>query len=258
MKKADKICAFCFQKNKLTREHVWPEGILKRLPTYRGRFFEKADKVIDSDHIIKDVCVSCNNGVLSKLDEYGCLLFDKYFHKIAEPEEEVNFEYNYDTFLRWLLKIAYNTTRSSANPNITLLQPMAPYIIGQNARPSGIELYLDIVTHSMIPTTSGVKKFPATAFRSARIVGVPPLPGWCTLRLVSINSFYFYILLFEESNHANEELVIVRRSIKGTLVSPENTDFPLMSATTGAFEVHRDHMLSNLQKYRQFFRGDGK
>ncbi len=258
MKKAEKTCAFCFQKNTLTREHVWPEGILKRLPTYRGRFFEKADKVLDSDHVIKDVCVSCNNGVLSKLDEYGCLLFDKYFHKVAEPEEEVNFEYNYDTLLRWLLKIAYNTTRSSANPNVSLLQPLAPYIIGKSARPSGIELYLDVVTHSMIPTTGGVKKFPATAFRSARVVGVPPLPDWCTVRLVSINSFYFYILLLEENNQMKDDLVAVRRSIKGTLVPPENTEFLLVSATTGAFEVHKDHMLSNLHKYRQFFRDGAK
>lgn len=171
MEKTDKICAFCFQNNKLTREHVWPKGILKRFPTYRGRFFEKADKVIDSDHVIKDVCVTCNNGVLSELDAYGCMLLDSYFHKVAEPGFKVPFEYDYDNLVKWLLKIAYNTARTSANPNLSLLRPFAPYIIRQSTRPSGTELYLDIVTHSMIPTINGVKKFPATAVRSARVVG---------------------------------------------------------------------------------------
>lgn len=256
MNKADKICAFCCQSNKLTREHVWPEGILKRLPTYRGRFFEKADKVIDSDHVIKDVCFTCNNGVLSELDTYGCILFDRYFHKIAEPGAEIQFEYDYDNLLRWLLKIAYNTARSSANPNLSLLQPFAPYIIRQTARPSGIALYLDIVTHSMIPTINGAKKIPATSFRSARIVGVPPLPEWCMVRLVAINSFYFYILLFHDEYRERDELAAVRRSIKGVLVPPENTDLLLPPSTTGAFEVHKDHMLSKIDKYRQFFRGE--
>jgi len=256
MKKKSKTCAFCFENNKLTREHVWPKGILKRLPTYRGRFFEKADKVINSDHIIKDVCVKCNNGVLSELDAYGCMLFDKYFHSIAEPGTEVHFEYDYDNLLRWLLKIAYNTARSSAKPNISMLQPLAPYMIGQSTRPYSIELYLDIVTHSMIPTGNGIKKFPAAAFRSARVIGVPPLPEWCMVRLVSINSFYFYILLVQEDRKENDELSIVRNSIKGRLVPPDKTDFLLAPATTGAFEVHKDHMLSNLHKYRQFFRGN--
>ena len=258
MKKTEKTCVFCLQNNKLTREHVWPEGILKRLPTYRERFFEKADKVIDSDHVIKDVCVKCNNGVLSELDGYGCMLFDSYFHEVADPGAEIQFRYDYDNLLRWLLKIAYNTARSSANPNTLLLQPIAPYIIGQSARPSGIELYLDIVTHSIIPTISGVKKFPATAFRSARIDGVPSLPGWCVVRLVAINSFYFYMLLFKGDNYESDKLEGVRRSIKGVLVPPENTEILLPPSTTGAFEVHKDHMLSKYDKYRQFFRGDGE
>lgn len=122
MKRANKACAFCFQYNKLTREHVWPKGILKRLLTYNARFFGKTGKVIDRDHLIKDVCSKCNNGVLSELDEYGCLLFDRYFNSIAEPESQIRMEYDYDKLARWLAKIAYNTARSSSNRNLSLLQ----------------------------------------------------------------------------------------------------------------------------------------
>jgi hypothetical protein len=186
------------------------------------------------------------------------MLFDRYFHKVAEPGSKIQFEYDHENLLRWLLKIAYNTARSSANPNLSLLHPFAPYIIRQSARPSGIELYLDTVTHNMIPTINGIKKFPATAFRSARVVGVPPLPEWCMVRLVAINSFYFYILLFQDDYRGREELAVVRRSIKGVLVPPENTDILLPPSTTGAFEVHKDHMLSKLDQYRQFFRGNGE
>jgi hypothetical protein len=78
------------------------------------------------------------------------------------------------------------------------------------------------------------------------------------VRLVAINSFYFYILLFEEDSHDNDELASIMRSIKGALVPPENSEFLLPIATTGAFEVHKDHMLSKLHKYRQFFKGNGE
>lgn len=255
MKKSDKSCTFCLQANKLTREHIWPNGILKRLPTYTARFNEKAGKVIGGDHIIKDVCVTCNNGVLSELDTYGCMLFDKYFHAVAEPETELQFEYDYDKLLRWLAKIAYNTARSSANPNLSLLQALTPYILGQSVRPSEMELYLDIVTHSTVPTLHGVEKFPATAYRSARVERVPPLPDWCVVRLVSINSFYFYILLFEKNYRESDDLAKVRRLMKGVLVPPESASLVLPRPTTGAFDVHKDHLLSNFDKYRKFFRG---
>jgi hypothetical protein len=256
MKKPHKRCAFCFQANRLTREHIWPEGILKRLPFYTAKFNEKADKVIGGDHIIKDVCVTCNNGALSALDAYGCMLFDKYFHAVAEPKTELQFEYDYDKLFRWLAKIAYTTVRSSsANPNLSFLRPLTPYILGQSVRPSEMELYLDIVTHSTIPTIHGIQQFPATAYRSESVERKPPLPDWRVVRLVSINSFYFYILLFEKHYQESNDLAKVRRWIKGVLVPPESASLALPRSTTGAFDVHKDHLLFNFDKYRKFFRG---
>lgn len=256
MKKPHKTCAYCFQNNKLTKEHIWPKGILNRLPTYKARFSEKAGKVMGGDLLIKDVCVKCNSGVLSELDDYGCQLFDRYFRFIAEPQSQLQIEYDLDNLSRWLAKIAYNTARSSSNPNLSLLQLLTSYILGQAARPSEFELYLDIVTRSMISTPCGPKEFPATAFRSTRVERVPPLPDWCVVRLVSINSFYFYILVFNNLYRDSDELSIVRRMIKGVILPSESTNLVLPPATTGAFEVHGDHMVSHLDKYQRFFRGE--
>jgi hypothetical protein len=180
-------------------------------------------------------------------------LFDKYFHALAEPAAELQFEYDYDKLLRWLAKIAYNTARTSANSDLFLLRPLTSYILGQSVRPSEMELYLDIVTYSTIRTDRGVEQFPATAYRSGRVERVPPLPDGCVIRLVSINSYYFYILLFGKTCE-NDDLAKVRRLMKGVLISPESASLLLPRSTTGAFDVHKDHLLSNLDKYRKFFR----
>ena len=76
-------------------------------------FSQQAKKVFGADLIVKDVCARCNNGALSALDTYACKLYDSYFSKTVERNEHVDFRYDHDQLLRWLLKVSYNSSRTT-------------------------------------------------------------------------------------------------------------------------------------------------
>ena len=99
-----KECAYCGKRAKHTREHIWPSGIIDRVPTYQLRYSEPADRVVPSDLVIADVCAECNNGPLAELDAYGCELHDRYFHRCSSHGDTVLFHYDYALLGRWLLK----------------------------------------------------------------------------------------------------------------------------------------------------------
>ncbi|MDR3594917.1 hypothetical protein [Clostridium sp.] len=75
-------CAYCNQENEISREHIIPKSIIDLFPecdyVYSRRPGEKV-KVYKDESKIKDVCVKCNNEELSKLDDYGKKIIEKYF-----------------------------------------------------------------------------------------------------------------------------------------------------------------------------------
>lgn len=117
-----KTCAYCGTTNPLTKEHIWPKGIINRVPSYIGRYTERANKVQAGELVIKDVCQFCNNGSLSKLDDYLCNLFDSSFKDFVREYETVNFAYDYDLLARVLLKLSFNTARASKRQLTYFLQ----------------------------------------------------------------------------------------------------------------------------------------
>src|SRR6266516_2180549 len=129
-----KICAYCEKEGKLTNEHLWPVSLHRRMEQVRNSegnnlYHSRLEKDIPSEPQIKDVCASCNNGVLSDLDNYMCQLFDKYFYHILHRAEKVLFEYDYDRLSCWLLKICYNSARMH-NSDVLALKPLMPYVLG--------------------------------------------------------------------------------------------------------------------------------
>lgn len=135
-----RTCAYCGKTKSLTREHLWPASLHKRLQTIRGdlqhSFWSKRlDKSVPSEPKIKDVCENCNNVALSELDAYICVLFDKYFATILEKGDKVIFRYDYDRLARWLLKLSYNSARAENAFDVFALEPLAKYIVMQEPEP---------------------------------------------------------------------------------------------------------------------------
>lgn len=112
------VCAYCEMDTILTREHVIPSFICDFQKNNGNGVIsswrEKAQKIVGGDAVVKDVCGSCNNIILSKLDSYAKqFLAENGVFSINFIESNKTLTYNYTLLSKWLLKVAYNSARSS-------------------------------------------------------------------------------------------------------------------------------------------------
>jgi 5-methylcytosine-specific restriction endonuclease McrA len=73
---SDRQCAYCGSEGNLTREHLWPTSLHKRLSatndvTQSLFWLRRINAEIEGEPTIRDVCSACNNGPLSNLDAYS-------------------------------------------------------------------------------------------------------------------------------------------------------------------------------------------
>jgi hypothetical protein len=127
------------------------------------------------DFEIKDVCSSCNNGVLSELDAYGKSLFLQFFREPAYRGETFEFRYDHSLLVRWLLKLCFNSARVH-NADTYILKKYARYISRLEPMPGDVVVYV----HLICPTD--VSTLPLMA--AQRIIGNPDYierPEWFRL-----------------------------------------------------------------------------
>lgn len=80
-----KKCAYCGEIlgspfHSKTDEHIIPDSLLKLYPEQDISIHNTSRFVDNRGMTISDVCSSCNNGFLSKLDSYGKQLIESYFY----------------------------------------------------------------------------------------------------------------------------------------------------------------------------------
>ncbi|HEJ3574175.1 TPA: hypothetical protein ACKP5F_005770 [Pseudomonas aeruginosa] len=144
------ICEFCQKQAVLTKEHLWPAALHKRLYTINQQsrkifWLSKIQREIPSEPQIRDVCAECNNVVLSKLDDYICRLFDSTFKNVVRRFDEVVFEYDYHLLKRWLLKISFNSAKVHNSPDRLALERVLPYILGADLKMGrSIQLFVQL------------------------------------------------------------------------------------------------------------------
>lgn len=133
-------CAYCGDETPLTREHIIPSFLYKVMNEFHKNnisWLEKSSKFIRAEHTVKDVCASCNNGVLADLDGVANAALSK--SGIYTPcflLDSLTLGIEYITFARWLLKIFYNSSRVN-NRDVDLYKRFASLII--NGVESGCE-----------------------------------------------------------------------------------------------------------------------
>jgi hypothetical protein len=256
-------CAYCgSEANRLTREHIWPKCIIERC-RYGARYSERAQKVFAGDLIVSDVCEKCNNGVLSELDANGCRYYDRYFHSFAEADTLVEFEYDYCSLTRWLLKLSYNSARATARPNkrdADILAQFAPVILGADDRPPDVAVWLDLVSpayYSSVQGGGGVDRFPPASTRLCSI-DVPEVTlDRYILRLIAINAFYFYLAVptRPHSRPVEDELArIVAFFRLMVLLNPFASRAAVKPTGLTTHEVIGPHADSKRELYEQFFK----
>lgn len=116
-----KKCSYCLEeKEGLTKEHVIPAGLLKMFPEQDVTFSNTINKSTfykdNQGSSIKDVCQKCNNDLLGPLDTYGNNFIGEFFLK-KYKDESITIPYDFHLLQRWLLKIVFNTLRSSGLPS---------------------------------------------------------------------------------------------------------------------------------------------
>lgn len=105
-----RYCVYCGSANNLTKEHVFPNFIYKIIKQKQFSSINGVENIFVGAPTIRDVCNICNNGVLSELDSYGKTLSERYF--INTVYDKVDFYYDYNLLLRWLLKVTFNGSRA--------------------------------------------------------------------------------------------------------------------------------------------------
>lgn len=195
-------CAFCGPTDeKRTKEHLWPASLHRRVVALldggeQKFWLARLDKALPNEPTIRDVCAVCNNGELSKLDNYICEAFDRYFGVIRERGEEVTLEYDYHLLKRWLLKMSYNSARISCS-DVPVFQPLIPYIMGQNISAGRtVRLFLEMTYPSEMPADERQAGMPAIMrpeINRVGFFGYNASTGINMLRAVHLRSFSFLL-----------------------------------------------------------------
>lgn len=192
-----KHCAYCNGQGLLTKEHIWPRSLITK---YEGAktYNPRINAFYKGEAVIRDVCATCNNVHLSKLDAYLSELHDKYFQHILLPGDAACIKYDYNLLLRALLKISFNSARAFAeNKTTKLLSKHSRFIIDNSYSPKTV-LRLQIVTASKkINLETGIDEgiFEPVHLRCATLGYDGCLSHRFMVRLVAINCYWFYIVL---------------------------------------------------------------
>lgn len=195
-----RCCAFCGAQKNLSREHIFPNGVIRKFDDGMLSLNDKSDKVFKSDLVVKDVCESCNSGVLSEIDSRFITLFEDNMLQPLQPGDNVDFEFNYNDLLRELLKISFNSARASSDgfKAVAALRKYVPYILGKIDDASDVMLRLQIVTSSKRLNTEtnqieGMMK--AELLRSCKVDYNGLSHSNFMIRLLAFNSFWFYLII---------------------------------------------------------------
>lgn len=135
-----KTCAYCNnplegKTHHKTDEHIIPNSLLHMFPEQDITFHRGKQYVDNRGLTISDVCATCNNGILSELDSYGKSIIEKYFlhtFKYNDYSTSYNIEIDSDIYIRWLLKIVYNSMRVDKFNTKSMISNI-PYIMGETS-----------------------------------------------------------------------------------------------------------------------------
>ncbi|MFY0802057.1 hypothetical protein [Peribacillus frigoritolerans] len=202
------VCAYCGNKGDLTKEHVIPSWLYEATKNQNLQLIQaQPKKFINNQQTKKDVCETCNNIALSKLDNYVKNLHDEYFRNIVKNNESIVFNYNFDFLARWLLKVSFNSARANKG-NYHVFSNLKKYMINGTDRPSKLTIMIQLITpqvlskreRDLIPDEN-LRKLGVITPNTTRIsrldaatTSVDP-QKFDIARMVMVNSYQFFIFL---------------------------------------------------------------
>lgn len=257
-------CAYCGDYGPLTHEHIWPNGIIDR--TKFKTSFTPRGKVISGAVTIADVCMNCNNGPLSVLDEYICTIYDHYFHQLHDRDAKVEFHYDWCLLGNWFLKASYNAARAAGNKRDTqILSRFTDFILGNDPRQPDLAIWVDLTEPSYlaIQSQSGIfvaQKMMPLMTRLAKIAIPDTDIQHYTLRMVAINSFYFYLAIPVQPYTTPYMPELNRICEFFSLLTPINPEITYVTCKTTGIAFHNiiaPHFLQNEDAYHSYIDSQG-
>lgn len=223
-----KICAYCDHDNdkdkyiKMTREHVFPD-FLHREQLKEGVYYSTSSrKYVKGALQVKDVCDTCNTKLLTKLDDYAKILYKDFFTRPVL--DKIIFKYNYQTLMRWILKISYNADRAFEK-DFTSLRPYRKYMIYGEPMPENILLFGTVMKISKI---NGKAIIPKDV--RASVIKIPEETGGFIeiARAVTINSYMFIFLILKNNiTEIDKDFVVndLREKLGATIIDENKKEF---------------------------------
>ncbi len=125
-------CAYCGMETELTREHGFPRWLPGKIPDSDSYTPVRGVHMFAGELTIEDVCARCNNGPLSRLDEYADEWWDR---NVRSDVSELNA--HEPTLGRWIAKITFNMQRIDRREHPRANEPPFPedaiaWIMGDN------------------------------------------------------------------------------------------------------------------------------
>lgn len=266
---AQKRCAYCGNPSSLTKEHVIPRFIYDRRTEKWDTFFEPKEQFFQGEPQIGDVCSRCNSGRLSALDAYVANIWDEYFETIVMPRDVVTFRYNFSLLVPWLLKVSFNVARAiKNNADAAVLQRYIPYILGKERTHPQLCIYLELMTPYFLSPEEEkatnpilLQRLPRDAkgrvmlepreIRPARSIEMPNV----TVRLLSLHSYYFYLLLARDDmpdSKWKQRRRIMRDKVPSARYLAENaTELRIKASTASFLDSKAPHMIAHADAYKR-------
>jgi len=249
------ICSYCGGEGK-SKEHIFPSWLLRETREYELKKDSLKGTVGPNENTVIDVCPSCNNGPLSKLDTYCHELYKSFWSKVVR--DKILFTYDFFKLTRWLLKVSFNAARHQKT-DAGSFKPYIRYMLGDDAGPPDRVLFFVEVIKPSLAIMDGEK---VDVEPHDHRVGTMPLGKNAPFdvvqeaRFVAINSFYFYIIFLKDSpSEAIIEAIKANLPQQWVRLAPENESVEVhpmrhyLEVKSVEVERNRDLYTKGLQRH---------
>lgn len=208
-------CAYCGStKNKISKEHVISKSFLSEKYLEGIGYANHYEDYTKNYLTIKDVCVECNNGVLSILDNYFLEFCKKMGQSLyVNDSTEVVLEYNYDKLARWLLKTLYNSERKNGYAYMPKeMHKFKNYILGKDKRDKLFKIYVELL--SDIPDdvmeknfNNNIKKVDYFKLGNVMLSNEINDENRMIVKYILSGNVVFYIFILNKKNKSHEKFM---------------------------------------------------
>ncbi len=258
-----KKCAYCLKEGELTKEHIFPNAILRKSPKLADVSFSSAagNKLIHTDTVIKDVCSTCNNIPLSRLDSYGTNIFEKYcLSNLNICKKLVLENLDHPKLCRWLLKLCYNSSRVTNHSDSQSLRSLRKIIIDVEKKiPNDISIFTGIIN----PVNSLIEGKEKIVYPNTLRVGVFQIPGYNEqFRIIRfIELFQIMFLIIRPIRKPKKIVNIIYNSLlksdfNFTQIDYKKSNHTIPISNLNLRDVSKDHFVQNSKIYKDYLKNN--